>query len=88
MASRFGGDTRKFSGGKVCVQNLDPRHPLAVGPGRAPSLGLGEEKGELTPDTLLAQAEEEAGTPLCWYTFNLARRKVQVREWITAQMPR
>ena len=44
----------------------------------------------LPADTILAQADEEAaadsgGPTLCWDTFNLERRQVQVREWIKEQ---
>ena len=44
-----------------------------------------DDDSELQGGTILAEAREEArdhGQPLCWDTFNLARRQVRVREWI------
>jgi len=87
MAERFGGQTGTFADGlihsfrvKTRGQVLSPwvlvAHPLWDWSHLLP-----------TPGTILHRAAEEAaaesGTAaLCWDTFNLERRQVQVREWI------
>ncbi|GAA5513097.1 hypothetical protein Dcar01_01823 [Deinococcus carri] len=92
MAERFGGEVKSFAEGRVPAfrvktkgQKLSPwvlvAHPLWDWDGGR----------DLVPGTILAQADEEAaedsgGTTLCWDTFNLERRQVQVREWIKNQM--
>lgn len=86
MEHRFGGETRSFAEGVVPAFRVD------LGGGKtsgwvlvAHPLWDWSESEEPVPDTVLAIAEEEAseeGPVDCWDTFNLARRPVQVREWI------
>jgi DEAD/DEAH box helicase domain-containing protein len=86
MKQRFGGETRTFADGTVPAFRLD----LAGGKSSgwvliAHPLWDWHDSEELAPDTVLANAEEEAseeGSVDCWDTFNLTRRPVQVREWI------
>lgn len=86
MKHRFGGETKTFAGGMVPAFRLDlgggepSRWALVAHP-----LWDWDYADELVPDTILAQAEEEAsedGPVDCWDTFNLSRRPVWVREWI------
>lgn len=90
MRQRFGGDTRTFADGMVPAFRLESsdgassRWVLVAHP-----LWDWDYSEELAPDTILAQAEEEAsedGPVDCWDTFNLLRRPVQVREWIRDPM--
>ncbi len=84
MVKRFGGETRSFAGGMV------PAFKIGIGRRQSspwvlvghPLWDWGED---LIEGTILWHAEQEAsadGAADCWDTFNLARRQVQVREWI------
>lgn len=86
MVKRFGGETTSFADGMVPA--------FRIGIGRRefspwvlvahPLWDWGEDPLE---DTILWRADQEAsaeGAAECWDTFNLARRQVQVREWIRA----
>ena len=83
MVSRYSGQVDEFAGVpsfRVSTgKNLSPwvlvAHPLWDW----------DHDSEVMGGTILAKAREEAGEfgdPLCWDTFNLARRQVRVREWI------
>lgn len=84
MVKRFGGEIGSFAGGKV------PAFKIGIGRRQlSPWVLVGHplwDWGEdLIEDTILWRAEQEAstdGAADCWDTFNLARRQVQVREWI------
>lgn len=84
MVKRFGGERGSFAGGLV------PAFRIGIGRGhRSPWVLVGHplwDWGErLIEGTILWRAEQEAsedGAADCWDTFNLARRQVQVREWI------
>jgi len=86
MKQRFGGETRTFADGTVPAFRLDLAGGKTSGWALiAHPLWDWHDAEELAPDTILANAEEEAseeGSVDCWDTFNLARRPVQVREWI------
>lgn len=83
MAERFDGDVGEYSG--------VPAFRVSTGGGSSPWVLVGhplwewDDHADLEGETMLARAREEAdehGQPLCWDTFNLARRQVSVREWI------
>ena len=83
MAERFSGETGEFEG----VQAFR----VSVPGGRCPWVLVAhplwdwDDDVELETRSILSLAREEAnefGEPLCWDTFNLDRRQVQVREWI------
>ncbi len=86
MALRFRGETETFAGGTVPAFRFD----MGTGNDRpwvlvAHPLWEWDHSEWAVPGTILARAAEEAsrdGTVYCWDTFNLARRQVQVREWI------
>ena len=83
MAVRFSGEVSEFAG--------VPAFRLSLGRSLSPWVLVAhplwdwDDDSELEGGTILAEAREEAGEhgePLCWDTFNLARRQVRVREWI------
>ncbi len=83
MAGRFSGNVSEFAG--------VPAFRVAFGKSSSPWVLVGhplwdwDDDADLPSGSILAQAREEAsehGDPLCWDTFNLARRQVRVREWI------
>lgn len=84
MSERFDGEIGEFSG--------VPAFRVQIGRGKlsrwvlvSHPLWNWDSDGELRAGTILHAAREEAGVygdPLCWDTFNLARRQVRVREWI------
>jgi hypothetical protein len=84
MVNRFGGETESFAGGmgpaiKIGIGRRQSSPWVLVG---HPLWDWGEDPIE---GTILWRAEQEAsadGAADCWDTFNLARRQVQVREWI------
>jgi hypothetical protein len=89
MALRFRGDTETFAGGTVPAFRFnlgrDTSRPWVL---VAHPLWDWDDSDWAVPGTILAQAAEEAsrdGTVYCWDTFNLARRQVQVREWIRSR---
>ncbi|GAA0523673.1 DEAD/DEAH box helicase [Deinococcus depolymerans] len=91
MAEGFGGETMLFAGGKVPAFRIKKSSggltPWVL---VAHPLWNWDPNAELAAGTILAQADEEAaaesgGATLCWDTFNLERRQVQVREWIRQQ---
>ena len=88
MADRFSGEAREFSGvpafraslGRTSSPWVLVAHPLWDW----------DDDSEIEAGTILSQARSEAdqyGEPLCWDTFNLARRQVRVREWIRTSHP-
>ena len=89
MALRFRGETGSFAGGAVPAFRIDvgrsaDRPWVLV----AHPLWDWHDAEWAAPGTLLARAAGEAsreGTVYCWDTFNLARRQVQVREWIKSR---
>lgn len=91
MAEGFGGETMLFAGGKVPAFRIKKSSggltPWVL---VAHPLWNWDPNAELAAGTILAQADEEAAAEsgsatLCWDTFNLERRQVQVREWIRQQ---
>ncbi len=89
MAKRFGGHVSEFCGVPAFRIGLGRRgktspwvlvaHPL-----------WNWDDDDLEDDSILAQARDLAddyGEPLCWDSFNLSRRQVQVREWIRKSEP-
>ena len=83
MATRFSGELAEFAG--------VPAFRVALGAKLSPWVLVAHplwdwnDEAEIEDGTILSQAREEAaehGEPLCWDTFNLARRQVRVREWI------
>jgi len=86
MAERFSGECSEFAG--------VPAFRVALGAKRrsawvllAHPLWDWDDEAELVGGGILDEARDLAdgfGEPLCWDTFNVARRQVQVREWIRA----
>ena len=83
MADRFAGKACEFAG--------VPAFRVSLGRTMSPWVLVAhplwdwDDDGDLLSGTILAQAREAAaeyGEPLCWDSFNLARRQVRVREWI------
>jgi hypothetical protein len=82
MVKRFGGTIGAFADGKVPAFRVGRRE---MSPWILVAHPLWDWSDDLVGDTILSRAEEEAsadGAVDCWDTFNLARRQVQVREWI------
>lgn len=83
MAARFSGQVGKFA--EVPAFRVSLGHKLSPWVLVAHPLWDWNDDSEVISGTILADAREEAGEygdPLCWDTFNLARRQVRVREWI------
>lgn len=84
MADRFDGEAGAFNGVpafRVSVGRRQTSPWVLV----AHPLWDWDADAELLEGTILHRAREQAdehGEPLCWDTFNLARRQVRVREWI------
>ena len=83
MADRFSGQADEFAG--------VPAFRVSLGRKMSPWVLVShplwdwDDDADIKGGTILAEAREEAdahGDPLCWDTFNLARRQVRVREWI------
>jgi hypothetical protein len=86
MADRFSGEQRTFGQVPAFRVSLGRR---AMSPWVLVAHPLWEWDSdlELPSDSILGAAREAAeaegdADPLCWDTFNLARRQVRVREWI------
>ena len=85
MAERFYGQVDEFAG--VPAFRVSLGRKLSPWVLVAHPLWDWDDDSDVMGGTILAQAREEAGEhgdPLCWDTFNLARRQVRVREWIRA----
>ena len=83
MARRFAGQADEFAG--VPAFRVSLGRELSPWILVAHPLWEWDDDSELKSGTILAEARKEAeehGDPLCWDTFNLARRQVRVREWI------
>lgn len=84
MAVRFSGQAHEFVGVPAFRVSLG-RSRLSPWVLVAHPLWDWDDDSDIKGGTILAKAREEAGEfgdPLCWDTFNLARRQVRVREWI------
>ncbi|WP_161882813.1 DEAD/DEAH box helicase [Deinococcus alpinitundrae] len=88
MVERFGGQTRTFASGQVHGFKIDTKRG-STSPWVLVAHPLWDWRPLPAPGTILFSAAEEAradtGTVLCWDSFNLERRQVQVREWIRNQ---
>lgn len=89
MADRYEGEYRAFADGMVHAFRMrlpgNPTRPWVL---VAHPLWDWDRNEGAFPGTILARAEDEAsadGPVDCWDTFNLARRQVQVREWMRSQ---
>lgn len=86
MANRFSGEYRTFGAVPAFRVSLG-RRELSPWVLVAHPLWEWDDDADIPTGTILSSAREEAealgeGDPLCWDTFNLARRQVRVREWI------
>lgn len=94
ITERFGGEVRSFADGQVPAFRVRTKGKK-MSPWVLVAHPLWNWKSDTEPmaGPLLAQAKEEATDPetgltLCWDTFNLERRQVQVREWIKDELLR
>jgi hypothetical protein len=89
MAERFDGETDTFEGVPAFRLSLQGRNELSPWVLVSHPLWDWDDESELVGGTILSRARELAATdeePLCWDTFNLARRQVRVREWIRSAL--
>jgi DEAD/DEAH box helicase domain-containing protein len=90
MAARFHGVADSFADGRVPAFRISIRDEMSPWILVAHPLWDWADAGNLVADTILSCAAKEAsaqeGQVLCWDTFNLRRRQVQVREWIVGSL--
>jgi len=85
MANRFSGHHNEFAG--VPAFRVSLGRDLSPWVLVAHPLWDWDNESDIEGGTILSEAREAAGEfgdPLCWDTFNLARRQVRVREWLRA----